>query len=397
MIEPAPAPSPGDSGLEVVERKGLGHPDTICDALADALSVRLCQFYLDHFGLILHHNVDKALLCGGVAHPAFGGGEVVEPMEIILSGRATRHFQGVDVPVDDLAESCVHSWFHTNFRTLDPDRHVRVRSMIRPGSAELVEIFARQQEKGVLLANDTSCGVGFAPLSPLESTVLAIEKHLNQPAVKREMPEIGEDIKVMGVRRGNRLQITLACAFVDQYVASPAEYADKKTRVANLARDVARRESGCPAEIMVNTGDDPDKQNFYLTVTGTSAESGDDGEVGRGNRTNGLITPFRFMTMEATAGKNPMTHVGKLYNVAAQRIASDVVASVEHIDGAACCLVSQIGRPVDDPATVLLRLTPEQGHGLDDVKRDAEQTARDGIKHIPDLWKELAHGDIPLF
>ena len=396
MIEAAPSPSPRNSVFEVVERKGLGHPDTICDALAEALSARLCQFYLERFGLILHHNVDKALLCGGSAQPAFGGGEVVEPMDIILSGRATRQYKGVDVPVEDLAQACVRDWLRDHFHALDPHRHVRVRCMIRPGSAELVELFARQQERGVLLANDTSCGVGFAPLSPLESAVLATERRLNQPSVKAEMPETGEDIKVMGVRRDNRLQLTVACAFVDRYVSDPDDYAAKKSRLLRLARDTATEASGYPVDVTVNSGDEPDRSNFYLTVTGTSAESGDDGEVGRGNRANGLITPFRPMTMEAAAGKNPMTHVGKLYNVAAQRIAA-LVAQIDGIAGAECCLVSQIGRPVDNPAAVLLRLAPEAGCGLDESRPDAELAARDGIAQIPGLWKELVHGDIPVF
>ena len=62
--------------VEVVERKGIGHPDTICDALAETLSRNLCQEYQRRFGEILHHNVDKALLCGGRAAAAFGGGRI---------------------------------------------------------------------------------------------------------------------------------------------------------------------------------------------------------------------------------------------------------------------------------------------------------------------------------
>ena len=69
---------------------------------------------------------------------------------------------------------------------------------------------------------------------------------------------------------------------------------------------------------MVNALDDPkasDESGIYLTVTGLSAEQGDDGEVGRGNRVNGLITPSRAMSLEAAAGKNAVAHVGKLYNL----------------------------------------------------------------------------------
>ena len=67
-----------DDGVKVVERKGIG-PDTICDALAETLSRNLCREYRRCFGAILHHNVDKALLCGGRSTPAFGGGSVLAP------------------------------------------------------------------------------------------------------------------------------------------------------------------------------------------------------------------------------------------------------------------------------------------------------------------------------
>ena len=78
--------------VEVVERKGLGHPDTIFDALAEALSRALCREYLQKCGIILHHNVDKALLCGGRAAPQFGGGVVLAPIEIHLAGRAVQNW-----------------------------------------------------------------------------------------------------------------------------------------------------------------------------------------------------------------------------------------------------------------------------------------------------------------
>ena len=85
------------SEVEIVERKGLGHPDTICDALAEQLSIALCNFYQERFGLLLHHNVDKVLLWGGIARPAFGGGKVLAPSEIFLAGRATQEFKGVQI------------------------------------------------------------------------------------------------------------------------------------------------------------------------------------------------------------------------------------------------------------------------------------------------------------
>jgi len=252
MVEAAAAPTLSTQPVEMVERKGLGHPDTICDAIAEALSVSLSQFYLNQFGIILHHNVDKVLLCAGSSQPAFGGGTVTEPMEIILAGRATRTFNGIDVPIEEIAHDCVRSWFRTHFHALDPDRHVRIRCRIGSGSAELVELFGRQKESCVLLANDTSCGVGYAPLTPLESSVGAIERRLNNADTKRDLPSIGEDIKVMAVRRRDRISITLACAVIDRYVANTGDYMETKRSIAELARRETTQHGGGDIDINVN-------------------------------------------------------------------------------------------------------------------------------------------------
>ena len=90
MVTPLTSAPVAARPVEIVERKGIGHPDTICDALAEELSIALSKFYLERFGLILHHNVDKALLWGGAARAGFGGGEVLQPIELFLAGRATR-------------------------------------------------------------------------------------------------------------------------------------------------------------------------------------------------------------------------------------------------------------------------------------------------------------------
>ncbi|MDH3580293.1 MAG: hypothetical protein OEM91_06670, partial [Hyphomicrobiales bacterium] len=104
-----------DHSVEIVERKGIGHPDTICDMLSEQLSVALSRHYQERFGLILHHNVDKALLTAGHAEAAFGGGEVIEPIDIYLSGRATTDVKGEAVPVEELARESASAWFGERF------------------------------------------------------------------------------------------------------------------------------------------------------------------------------------------------------------------------------------------------------------------------------------------
>ena len=55
------------------------------------------------FGTILHHNVDKALLCGGRAAPSFGGGTVLFPIHIHLGGRAVSDVGGDHIPITEIA------------------------------------------------------------------------------------------------------------------------------------------------------------------------------------------------------------------------------------------------------------------------------------------------------
>ena len=396
MIEPLYGSPVDQWALEVVERKGLGHPDSICDALAEDFSRRLCRFYLDQFGAIAHHNVDKALLWGGAARAAFGGGEVLEPIEIYLSGRATREFKGVVIPLEDIAATCVDAWFRDNMHAVNPEQHVRVHCLVRPGSSDLVELFARQIETGVPMANDTSCGVGFAPASELERVVYHVERRLNSVAIKQNHPEIGEDIKVMGIRRGSHINLTVAVALVGGFVADIGDYRNMKEILADLASQAARNETPESVSVVVNAGDDIDAGNIYLTVTGTSAESGDDGEVGRGNRANGLITPFRPMTMEAVAGKNPVTHVGKLYNVAAQHITRDIVAEIGPVTDAQCCLVSQIGQPVTDPAIANLQIRTIDGVDIAEVTPQVEEIVQHQLSHTTTLWQEIIDDQIPV-
>jgi S-adenosylmethionine synthetase len=370
--------------VEIVERKGPGHPDSICDALAETASLALCRLYRGHFGIILHHNIDKALLVGGQAEPNFGGGEVKQPMDIFLAGRATRCFKGVELAVEDCVEEACRGWLRDHIAALDADRHVKLHILLRPTSATLETLFPTRPGMDAVLANDTSCGVGYAPLRPLESAVHSIERHLH--AMKTDHPEIGEDIKVMGVRRDRRARFTVAVAFVGAHLTNSRDYLLRKSSICEALGAVAGAACGSEASVELNTGDLP-PDRLYLTVTGTSAEAGDDGQAGRGNRANGLITPCRPMTMEALAGKNPVNHVGKLYNLAAGLIADDIVRGLGEVEAAECYLASQIGRPIREPQMIDLRLQLTVGASLTEIRsrlREIVVTRLDGLDHLAD-------------
>jgi len=382
----------GTGPAEIVERKGLGHPDTICDALAEAFSRNLSRHYRDRYGAILHHNVDKALLRGGSAKARFGGGEVLEPIDIYLCGRAVTRIGNDDVPIEEIAVEGSRQWLAGNMHALDPERHVRIHNLVRPGSVDLVEVFERQRQAKVPFSNDTSFGVGYAPLSPVEELVRAAGASLAGEAGGGLPPARGEDVKIMAFRRDQRLEMTVACAMIGPQLGDMDSYLAEKRAAENNVRALAAAHGFVEARIAVNTADDVAAGSVYLTVTGTSAEAGDDGQVGRGNRMNGLITPHRPMSLEAAAGKNPVTHVGKLYNALAGIIAEALCAELDQVAAAQCMLVSRIGHPITDPALVEIRIATADGTPVEDLRSRVEEIASARIANVTELAEDFLEG-----
>lgn len=391
VISPLIAPDE----IEIVERKGAGHPDTICDALAETFSINLCREYQRRVGTVLHHNVDKALLCGGSSSPAFGAGKVTQPMQILLAGRAVSAIGGETIPVRDIAIDGSRAWLRANLHALDVDRHVQIESMVGHGSQDLQALFSRGHRMPE--ANDTSFGVGHAPLSALERLVLAIEEGLHGRDRAGYRPGWGEDIKVMGVKNRGRLDLTVACAMIGRHIDGVESYIEHKEALAAWIGECAGQHGFSDYSVAINAADDVPAGSVYLTVTGTSAEAGDDGQVGRGNRVNGLITPLRPMSLEAAAGKNPVSHVGKIYNVLATRMAEAIVAATPEASEAHCLIVSRIGAPVSTPALVHLRLAMKEGLPPDLVRSRIEALVADHLERIEELSRELLTGNVRVY
>lgn len=390
--------------IELVERKGLGHPDYIADAVSEISSIALSKYYKERFGVILHHNVDKTLVVGGQSSPRFGGGEVVQPIYILISGRATAFVYRGDseeperVPIGTLIINSVKTWLKENFRFLDPDKHVIIDYKIGQGSRDLRGMF-EEGLGGVPLANDTSLGVGYAPMSRLEKTVFMIERYLNSKEFKSRYPEVGEDVKVMGLRIGGKVKITIAASMISYLIPDLDHYLSIKEEVRNRVIDyVLKNVQFDEVEVYINTADIPEKKLVYLTVTGTSAEHGDDGMTGRGNRANGLITPLRQMSLEATAGKNPVSHVGKIYNVLAFLISNKIYNEVKGIEEVYVELLSQIGRPINKPLIASVKVLPESSNKLTtDMKREIESIVSEELSNITRLTDQFLSGKLLLF
>lgn len=395
VVETLKYQSVKDMKVELVERKGVGHPDYIADSASEWASRALSKYYLKEFGTILHHNLDKTLLVGGQSNPSFGGGYIIEPIYIVVAGRATTEVKTEDgvikVPFGSLIVEAVREWIKKNMRYLDPDRHVIIDYKVRKGSTDLVSVF-EAGKKTIPLANDTSIGVGYAPLSTLEKLVLETEKMLNSRDYKSRNPAVGEDVKVMGLRQDKKIFLTIAAAIIDSLVRDLDEYLNIKEQIKEDVLDLASKIAGdYDVKVFVNTADMPDKGVVYLTVTGTSAEHGDDGATGRGNRANGLIPPMRPISLEATAGKNPVNHVGKIYNVIAKRIAEKVYESIDGFKDVYVELLSQIGKPIDQPLVASIKIIPDNkhlelpGHVVEEIRAIADEELANITKVTMDI------------
>lgn len=369
--------------VELVERKGIGHPDTLCDRAAEELSIALSRYYLQHFGAILHHNTDKVLLVGGRAHATFGQGEVLDPSYLLLSGRATLSSDGRAIPVGGLAIRHTAEWIQHTLPHLSIPGDMTIDYRIKASSPDLVALF---RQPGVPLANDTSFAVAFSPLSELERIVKRIEEYLNSADVKARFPQLGQDIKVMGLRVESQIYLTIAVAFIASQTPDEDTYLGVKEQVALMVTALAAGMTERTVHVVVNTADRLDEGVFYLTVTGTSAEQGDDGEVGRGNRATGLITPMRPMTMEAAAGKNPVSHVGKLYQVYGQIMADRLHGELSEVQAVSCALLSRIGSPVNRPQAISVYI--ESARSEEDLHADVERI----VHEVLDDWAGIRDG-----
>ncbi|UCG37391.1 MAG: methionine adenosyltransferase [Candidatus Bathyarchaeota archaeon] len=383
--------------VEIVERKGLGHPDSMCDAIMDKVSVRLCREYLEKIGSILHHNADKSLLVAGDVEPCFGGGKVKEPMLLILGDRATGQAGGVSIPIKELAVEAAKEWIKGNLRFVHPEKHIRYQVELKQGSPELTDIFKRKGR--VMGANDTSAAVGYYPMTQLERIVKEIEQHINSPLFKKSFPEAGEDVKVMGFRKNSEINLTISMAFVDRYVKDEQDYFRKKSEILEGLKTFAKENATFDRlNLDLNTLDIPGRgiDGTYLTVTGTSAESADSGEVGRGNRVNGVIPLNRPTCSEAAAGKNPVSHVGKIYNLLTHRIAKSVYEQVPGLEEVYIWLLSQIGKPIDQPSIAAAQVVLQSGNSLDTLQNNIAKVVDAELARIDEFTVDLAYGRIPI-
>jgi len=318
-------------------------------------------------------------------------------MLFVFGDRATSKINGEEINVSEIAVNVAKEWFRKNMRFVDPEKHVKYQVELKPGSVGLVDIFKRKGK--VLGANDTSAAVGYAPMTTTEKVVRKTEQFLNSTEFKQRFQESGEDIKVMGYRNNSHLHLTVSMAIVDRYISSEEDYFDKKAKILEETKKFVNANTDFDGvDVQLNTLDMRGRGlgGMYLTVLGTSAESGDSGEVGRGNRVNGLISLNRPFCSEAAAGKNPVSHVGKIYNVLTYKIAQDVYEQVPEVEEIYIWLLSKIGTPIDHPTIAAAQVIMKGDNHIETVRREIKEVLDYELENIDKFCMKLVEGKIPI-
>jgi len=379
--------------FEIVERKGLGHPDTICDLIMNQISIDLSKLYLKETGTIQHHNMDKALLVAGQSENSFGGGRLTKPIKMILGDRATFDVGDRTLPIENLVIQTAKEWFDKNLRYVN-DEHVEYQIEIGIASKELRSIF---ENPGSFASNDTSALVGYAPFTETESIVLNTEQYINSKQFKDEFPESGEDVKVMGFRNSNHVDLTIAMAFVDKYISSENQYFQRKDEMLQEINEFLKKTYDMKLTTRMNCLDSKNKgvSGLYMTVLGTSADSADSGQVGRGNMASRVISPSRPAGAEATAGKNPVSHIGKIYNALSFKIANEIHQNISNLDEVCVWMYNVIGRPVNEPKAVIIQPT-SKGDISNTEKIQINEIVEKNLQNIQEFCNELTSGKYPV-
>ena len=392
---------------EFVERKGKGHPDTLSDALAETFSAKYSKYTKDNFGAVLHHNFDKVGLLGGASYVKFGEGYLTKPIRVLLNGRASTKFADTVIPVKEMLIEWTKEFMHQAFPMIDVDKdlefHYNLSNQSSPGKTEEDQaqkgtrkywfeprgLFDLQETKK-LFSNDTSMVVGYAPYTKLEQLVLAIEGKLNSKEFKQKYPWIGSDIKIMGFRFRDSFDITMCIPQISIYVANIDEYRQNMEFVRGIIFSIAQEMGIEKFDLHTNTRDNYENSELYLTVTGSSIESGDEGLVGRGNRINGIISPTRLMSMEGACGKNPVYHIGKIYYVTANEISKKIYNKFNIKNEVV--LISQSGRDLLDPWVVCVSV-PTDFNNIASI----ENYVKEEISQIPEYTKQLIEQQLQVF
>lgn len=318
-----------DRPYEVVERKGLGHPDTLADGLAEAISNEYSRYCLDNYGAILHHNVDKISFIGGLVDIGFGKGKLQKSPTVILNGRMSESFEGKKIDIKKLQERVLKNYLDKILPNLDTN-NIEIEHYTNSFSHNPNWYHPRNikdiPDHVNPHANDTSTCTSSWPLSFTEKLVLEVEKYFYTKEEKPKFDWIGQDIKIKAVRHKNTIEVVFCVPFISSLTPTKDFYREKLDEILQDLDNASKKilPPQYKVQFSINTADDFEKNDCYLLMTGSCIEAGEEGVVGRGNRSRGIISSTRPYSMEAPYGKNPVYHVGKVHTVLADSLSKTI-------------------------------------------------------------------------
>lgn len=404
-----------DTEFEVVETKGLGHPDNLCDTIAEKISAAYSKYCLENYGTILRHMVDKITILGGGSKVSFGHGEMTAPIRLLLNGRFTNNFNGEIIDYKMIVGNTVKAHFKKVMPLLDTDKWVKiidnthlnegpgvvydknnVTKNVRASFFSVNKVGEEKHHNNKFRTNDTSTTVGYYPLSKLEQIVVFIEHLLNSDEFKSSHPFVGTDIKVMAIRHGNEIEITSCVPFIADLTPTEEFYQENLLIINNKIISLLKvKFPDYHMKLFLNTRDNSQNHDFYLTAIGSAVESGDEGAIGRGNRSNGVIAFTRNMSIEAPSGKNPVYHTGKIYTAIGNKISKEIYEKYNFEN--TVYLTSKMGGEMRDPWCAAVELYGVEQDPDDKIKAGIETIIQTNLDHHQDMTMSLINGDSKVY
>lgn len=325
--------NPSDQSFELVERKGLGHPDTLADAIAEEVSCSYSQYCIERFDTILHHNIDKLYIGAGFYHRDFGEKRMIKPVRVVTNGRISNSFGDQEIPVADIQRKAIKNVLRERLPNLDlseelvidtnSTQHTKNSHWFTPRDIKDVPDAVYQT------ANDTSVCVAHAPMTVSENLAFQLERFLwdqdSEGCISPKFSYVGQDVKVMVLREERKISVVLCLPQLAHKTTDWEEYHFRNTQLSKLLSAEAESIVGESYEIDLKVN--PSRGSIplvYLLANGSCIDCGEEGLVGRGNSFSGVISIMRQHSVEAASGKNPQYHTGRVMGYLTDRLAKAI-------------------------------------------------------------------------
>jgi len=337
---------PEGRSIEIVERKGIGHPDTLADKLAEELSRVYSIYCLKNFNCILHHNIDKLYIGGGLFVMKKNKITKINPIRVELNGRVSNTMNGKKIDLEKLFVPVIKEYLSTVIPRLNPETDLNIIINCTQYSKREFWYTPRNindvPDSGKLFAADTALCVNHSTKTFCERLTFELEQsfwNYNEKGyASPKFSKIGQDIKVMVSRIHNDIVATVCMPVYKDVYSTHEEYNNiikfHEARLTKIANHM-NFDKKYNINIEINRLPDGAYRNYSLVV-GSCIECGEEGIVGRGNNSQGLISSFREHTVEAPCGKNPRYHTGRIVNFLANNATSRIFEEL----GVKCTLYS---------------------------------------------------------